>query len=185
MILNTNYIIKFLIINFLVLLLFLFAYFIVTNLPNFAKPYGSLVFLPNALRVICPLIFGLISIPGLFLGHVLAGIYLFQINSSELIFLLSIEGSLVGFFALYILKIFKILELNFKNIKFEKILFFVLLVSLFHAIFAFLIFDYNSNESFHSLKFIFSYFVGDFVGGTLGFYLFLKGYKYFNMITNH
>ena len=185
MILNSNSIIKFFIINFLVLLLFLIAYFIVTNLPNFAKPYGSLIFLPNALRVICPLVFGLISIPGLFLGHVLAGIYLFKINSLELIFLLSVEGTLVGFFSLYILKIFKIIDLNFKSIKFEKILFFVLLVSLLHAIFAFLIFDYNSNESFHSLKFIFTYFVGDFVGGTLGFYLFLKGYKYFNMITNH
>ena len=65
-------------------------------------------------------------------------------------------------------------SLSFKGIRFEQLLFIILLSSIINSIGTFLVFD--NIFIFSSFKFIFSYLIGDFVGGVVGFYLFIKIY---------
>ena len=71
--------------------------------------------------------------------------------------------------------VFKISKVDFQGIEFEKLLFIILLSSIINSVGTFLVFD--NIFVFSSFKFIFSYLIGDFVGGVIGFYLFIKIYS--------
>ena len=166
--------------NLLILLIFIGLYYFTLLLIIFAKPYGNIFFFPNALRIITPLIYGFGSFPGLFIGHIYSGIVINNINDLNLVLYLSFEGSLIGFISYYILKKFKILDKNFKKIKFEKIIFFILFVSILHSVSAFLIYENRLLIELETFKFISTYIIGDFIGGCIGFYVFLKFYNSIN-----
>ena len=162
--------------NLFILLTFVGLYYFTLYLTIFNTPYGNIFFFPNALRIIAPIIYGIGSFPGLFLGHIYTGIFINDMNDINLVLYLSLEGSLIGFISYSILKKFKILDKNFKKIKFEKIIFFILFVSILHSLSAFLIYENRLTIELKSFKFIITYIIGDFVGGCIGFYVFLKFY---------
>ena len=160
--------------NLFILLTFVGLYYFTLYLTIFNTPYGNIFFFPNALRIIAPIIYGIGSFPGLFLGHIYAGIFINDTNDINLVLYLSLEGSLIGFISYSILKKFKILDKNFKKIKFEKIIFFILFVSILHSLSAFLIYENRLTIELKSFKFIITYIIGDFIGGCIGFYVFCK-----------
>ena len=166
--------------NLFILLTFVGLYYFTLFLAIFTAPYGNTFFFPNALRIITPIIYGIGAFPGLFLGHIYTGIFINDMNDLNLVLYLSLEGSLIGFISYYILKKFKILDKNFKKIKFEKVIFFILFVSILHSLSAFLIYENRVTIELKTFKFIITYIIGDFVGGCIGFYVFLKFYNKIN-----
>ena len=146
-------------------LLFLVSDFIFSINSNI----GNLIFLPNAVRVIAVLIGGWAMLPGLILGHVMAGF----LNEPNI--LLILVGSICPLLAFYILKITNVLDLDkLYNIRFEQIIFFVFFTSFFNAIGSY--FVLSSDVGIGNM-FIIRYFVGDFLGGILGLFIFLKLYE--------
>ena len=130
---------------------------------------GNLIFLPNAVRVIAVLIGGWLMLPGLILGHGMAS-FLHEPN-----ILLILVGSICPFLAFYILKITNVLDLDkLYNIKFEQIIFFVFFTSFFNAVGSYFVL---STDLGTGNIFIVRYFVGDFFGGILGLFIFLKLFK--------
>ena len=143
-------------------LLFLVSDFIFSINSN----VGNLIFLPNAVRVIAVLVGGWAMLPGLLLGHILAS-FLDKPN-----LLLILFGTTCPFIAFYILKISNVLDLDkLYNVKFEQIIFFVFFTSFFNAIGSYFVL---SSEIGEGTTFMLRYFTGDFIGGILGLYVFLK-----------
>ena len=165
---------KFFRINFLIIILFILSFFLISipvQTENFN--YGSYLFLPHSVRVIAAVIFGKIAFLGLFISHLIVS----EFSTTRMIninLLLSLVSSSSCYIAVFITHIFKITNINFEKIKFEQLLFIILLSSIINSIGTFLVFD--NIFIFSSLKFIFSYLVGDFVGGVIGFYVFIKVY---------
>ena len=146
-------------------LLFLLSDFIFSINSNI----GNLIFLPNAVRVIAVLIGGWAMLPGLILGHVMAAF----LNEPNI--LLIVVGSICPFLAFYILKITNVLDLDkLYNIRFEQIIFFVFFTSFFNAIGSYFVLSADMGTG---NIFIIRYFVGDFLGGILGLFVFLKLFR--------
>ena len=166
---------KFFRINFLIIILFILSFFFISipvQTENFN--YGSYLFLPHSVRVIAAVIFGKIAFLGLFISHLIVS----EFSTTRMIninLLLSLVSSSSCYIAVFITHIFKITNINFEKIKFEQLLFIILLSSIINSIGTFLVFD--NIFVFSSFKFIFSYLIGDFVGGVIGFYIFIKIYS--------
>ena len=162
-------------VNILVIILFVLSFFLISipvDIDNFN--YGSYLFLPHAIRVIAAVVFGKIAFFGLFISHLLVAEFLTS-RALDINLLLSLIGSSSCFIAVFILNLFKMSKKNFNKIKFEQLLFLILFSSIVNTIGTFLVFD--NIFIFSSIEFIFSYLVGDFFGGVLGFYLFIKIYS--------
>ena len=172
----------FLKINLLIIILFILSFFLISfpvQTENFN--YGSYFFLPHSVRVIAAVIFGKIAFLGLFISHLLVS----EFSTSRTIdinLLLSLVGSSSCYIALFVTNIFKISNINFKGMKFEQLLFIILLSSIINSVGTFLVFD--NIFIFSSFKFIFSYLIGDFVGGVIGFYVFIKIYTAYKKKLN-
>ena len=166
---------KFIKINILIIFLFILSFFLISiPVENENFNYGSYLFLPHSVRVIAAVIFGKIAFFGLFVSHLIVS----EFSTSRLIdvnLLLSLVGSSSCYIAVFITHVFKISKVDFQGIEFEKLLFIILLSSIINSVGTFLVFD--NIFVFSSFKFIFSYLIGDFVGGMIGFYLFIKIYS--------
>jgi len=120
-------------------------------------------------RVIAVLIGGWSMLPGLILGHVMAG-FLHEPN-----ILLILVGSICPFLSFHILKITNVLDLDkLYNVKFEQIIFFVFFTCFFNAVGSYFVL---SAEVGPGNIFIIRYFVGDFLGGVFGLFVFLKFFR--------
>ena len=173
---------KFIKINLLIIFLFILSFFLISipvETENFN--YGSYFFLPHSIRIIAAVIFGKIAFFGLFFSHLIVS----EFSTSRMIdvnLLLSLIGSSSCYIAVFIMHVFKMSKADFKGIKFEQILFIILLSSIINSIGTFLVFD--NIFIFSSFKFIFSYLIGDFVGGVIGFYIFIKIYSAYKKKLN-
>ena len=162
-------------VNVLIAVCYIFLYFFSLYLWEIDSIYGNLLFLPHSIRIIAALIFGWLSFPGLFIGHLFCEIFLDKSSN----YLLVIYGSSCVFILIELLKYFQVFDLrNFNNVNFVNIIFIVFLASVFNSIGSFIIYDFY--DQINSFNFIISYFIGDFLGGFVGLYFFLKFfYKYF------
>ena len=160
---------NFLKINLIIFILFLVLYYITTGISS--SSYGSYFFLPHAVRVIAAVIYGPVAFLGLFLSHFAVGEF-FSDREININLLLSLVGSSMGYISFYILVLFKLINQNLHNTKFEHVLFIILLSSILNSVCNSLVFESISDLS--NFKFITTYLVGDFLGGSVGFYLFLK-----------
>jgi hypothetical protein len=155
--------------NILIAVTFFFLFLVSDFIFSINSNIGNLIFLPNAVRVIAVLIGGWAMLPGLILGHVMAGF----LNEPNI--LLIVVGSICPFLAFYILKITNVLDLDkLYNIKFEQIIFFVFFTSFFNAVGSYFVL---SSDVGIGTVFITRYFVGDFFGAIIGLYIFLKLFK--------
>ena len=137
--------------NILVFLLFLSLFFIqrifFDLIQNSTVAFtASFLYLPHGLRVLATLIGGRKIIPGLFLGHVVSGIYIhsfangtgiefldiFNLKIIIIILLTSIGSSFCVLLALFILKIN---SLNIKSIELKTIIFVSILSSIINSFF--------------------------------------------------
>ncbi len=167
----------FLKVNILIVILFILSFSLISipvDIEDFN--YGSYLFLPHAVRVIAAAVFGKIAFCGLFVSHLLVAEFSSS-RSIDINLLLSLIGSSSCYIAVFVLDIFKISNKDFNKIKFEQLLFLILFSSILNSIGSFLVFD--NIFIFSSFKFIFSYLIGDFLGGVVGFYIFIKIYKNF------
>ena len=164
---------KILLYNFIIFCSYIALYEISMNLFNNEKYYGNLIFLPHSIRLISAIVFGWITFPGLFLSHLLSSILAGNdINMHSI--LISINASLSGYIAVFLITFFKIKNFNnLNNINFPQVLFVVLLAGIFNSMGDFLIKDYFFSDIL-SYNFILSYLIGDFIGGFIGLYLLLK-----------
>ena len=165
---------QFIKVNVLIIILFILSFFLISipiQTENFN--YGSYFFLPHSVRVIAAVIFGKIAFLGLFISHLIVSEFS-TTRAIDINLLLSLVSSSSCYMAVFITHIFRISNANFEKIKFEQLLFIILLSSIINSIGTFLVFD--NIFIFSSLRFIFSYLIGDFVGGVIGFYIFIKVY---------
>ena len=128
-------------INFLIIFLFVLSFFLISipvQTENFN--YGSYFFLPHSIRIIAAVIFGKIAFFGLFVSHLIISEFstsrMFDVN-----LLLSLVGSSSCYIAIFITHVFKISKVDFKGIRFEQLLFIILLSSIINSIGTFLVFD--------------------------------------------
>ena len=142
---------------------------------------ASFLYLPHGLRVLATLIGGRKIIPGLFLGHVVSGIYIhsfangtgieildiFNLEIIIIILLTSIGSSLCVLLALFILKIN---SLKIKSIKLKTILFVSVLSSIINSFFSNTIYFLSLDDWEIGAQFI-QYIIGDLVGTFIVFYI--------------
>tara|TARA_B100000941_G_C28326384_1_gene459289 strand:+ start:86 stop:664 length:579 start_codon:yes stop_codon:yes gene_type:complete len=147
---------------------------------------ASFLYLPHGLRVLATLIGGRKIIPGLFLGHVVSGIYIhlfangintefldiFNLENLIIILLTSIGSSFCVLLALFILKIN---SLNIKLITLKTILFVSILSSIINSFFSNTIYFLSFENWEIGVQFI-QYIIGDLIGALVIFYIlkFLK-----------
>ena len=147
---------------------------------------ASFLYLPHGLRVLATLIGGRKIIPGLFLGHVVSGIYIhlfangintefldiFNLKILIIILLTSIGSSFCVLLALFILKIN---SLKIKSIKLKTILFVSVLSSIINSFFSNTIYFLSFENWEIGVQFI-QYIIGDLIGALVIFYIlkFLK-----------
>ena len=177
--------------NILVFLLFLSLFFIqrifFDLIQNSTIAFAaSFLYLPHGLRVLATLVGGRKIIPGLFLGHVVSGIYIhsfangtgiefldiFNLESLIIILLTSIGSSLCVLLALFILKIN---SLKIKSIKLKTILFVSVLSSIINSFFSNTIYYLSFDDWEIGAQFL-QYIIGDLIGALILFYVlkFLK-----------
>mgnify|MGYP001322525796 FL=1 len=142
---------------------------------------ASFLYLPHGLRVLATLIGGRKIIPGLFLGHVVSGIYIhsfangtgieildiFNLEIIIIILLTSIGSSLCVLLALFILKIN---SLNIKSIELRTIIFVSILSSIINSFFSNTIYFLSLDDWEIGAQFI-QYIIGDLVGTFIVFYI--------------
>ena len=142
---------------------------------------ASFLYLPHGLRVLATLIGGRKIIPGLFLGHVVSGIYIhsfangtgieildiFNLEIIIIILLTSIGSSLCVLLALFILKIN---SLNIKSIELKTIIFVSILSSIINSFFSNTIYFLSLDDWEIGAQFI-QYIIGDLVGTFIVFYI--------------
>ena len=172
--------------NILVFLLFLSLFFIqrifFDLIQNSTIAFAaSFLYLPHGLRVLATLVGGRKIIPGLFLGHVVSGIYIhsfangtgielldiFNLKIIIIILLTSIGSSLCVLLALFILKIN---SLNIKSIELKTIIFVSILSSIINSFFSNTIYFLSLDEWEIGAQFI-QYIIGDLVGTFIVFYI--------------
>lgn len=127
----------------------------------------SLIFLPHGVRVVSSIAYGIRVFPGLFLAHIITG--LFFIDNIYLILSLSITSVLSVYLAVYLvlkkLSIKNIFEITLKNI-----LFITVISSIINSIGNSLITNFSLNQ-YEYFKDAINYCIGDVVGTLLLFYL--------------
>lgn len=172
--------------NILVFLLFLSLFFIQRIFFDLIQNStvaltASFLYLPHGLRVLATLIGGRKIIPGLFLGHVVSGIYIhsfaygtgiefldiFNLEILIIILLTSIGSSFCVLLALFILKIN---SLNIKSIELKTIIFVSILSSIINSFFSNTIYFLNLDDWEIGAQFI-QYIIGDLVGTFIVFYI--------------
>ena len=172
--------------NILVFLLFLSLFFIqrifFDLIQNSTVAFAaSFLYLPHGLRVLATLIGGRKIIPGLFLGHVVSGIYIhsfangtgieildiFNLEIIIIILLTSIGSSFCVLLALFILKIN---SLNIKSIELKTIIFVSILSSIINSFFSNTIYFLSLDDWEIGAQFI-QYIIGDLVGTFIVFYI--------------
>ena len=147
---------------------------------------ASFLYLPHGLRVLATLIGGRKIIPGLFLGHVVSGIYIhsfangtgieildiFNLEIIIIILLTSIGSSFCVLLALFILKIN---SLKIKSIKLKTILIVSVLSSIINSFFSNTIYYLSFDDWEIGAQFL-QYIIGDLIGALILFYVlkFLK-----------
>ena len=177
--------------NILVLILFLGLFFIqriffeLTQDSTIAFA-ASFLYLPHGLRVLATLIGGRKIIPGLFLGHILSGIYIhlflsdkmlsffdiLNLKTSIVILLTSIGSSFCVLFAIFILNIS---SNDIKSITLKTILIVSLLSSIINSFFSNTIYFLSYENWEIGTQFV-QYIIGDLIGAVVIFYIlkFLK-----------
>ena len=172
--------------NILVFLLFLSLFFIqrifFDLIQNSTIAFAaSFLYLPHGLRVLATLVGGRKIIPGLFLGHVVSGIYIhsfangtgieflgiFNLEIIIIILLTSIGSSLCVLLALFVLKIN---SLNIKSIELRTIIFVSILSSIINSFFSNTIYFLSLDDWEIGAQFI-QYIIGDLVGTFIVFYI--------------
>ena len=172
--------------NILVFLLFLSLFFIQRIFFDLIQNStvaltASFLYLPHGLRVLATLIGGRKIIPGLFLGHVVSGIYIhsfaygtgiefldiFNLEILIIILLTSIGSSFCVLLALFILKIN---SLSIKSIELKTIIFVSILSSIINSFFSNTIYFLNLDDWEIGAQFI-QYIIGDLVGTFIVFYI--------------
>jgi len=172
--------------NILVFLLFLSLFFIqrifFDLIQNSTIAFAaSFLYLPHGLRVLATLVGGRKIIPGLFLGHVVSGIYIhsfangtgieflgiFNLEIIIIILLTSIGSSFCVLLALFILKIN---SLNIKSIELKTIIFVSILSSIINSFFSNTIYFLSLDDWEIGAQFI-QYIIGDLVGTFIVFYI--------------
>ena len=172
--------------NILVFLLFLSLFFIqrifFDLIQNSTVAFAaSFLYLPHGLRVLATLTGGRKIIPGLFLGHVVSGIYIhsfangtgiefldiFNLKIIIIILLTSIGSSLCVLLALFVLKIN---SLNIKSIELRTIIFVSILSSIINSFFSNTIYFLSLDDWEIGAQFI-QYIIGDLVGTFIVFYI--------------
>ena len=172
--------------NILVFLLFLSLFFIqrifFDLIQNSTIAFAaSFLYLPHGLRVLATLVGGRKIIPGLFLGHVVSGIYIhsfangtgieflgiFNLEIIIIILLTSIGSSFCVLLALFILKIN---SLNIKSIELRTIIFVSILSSIINSFFSNTIYFLSLDDWEIGAQFI-QYIIGDLVGTFIVFYI--------------
>ena len=142
---------------------------------------ASFLYLPHGLRVLATLIGGRKIIPGLFLGHVVSGIYIhsfanetgiefldiFNLEIIIIILLTSIGSSFCVLLALFILKIN---SLKIKSIKLKTILFVSVLSSIINSFFSNTIYYLSFDDWEIGAQFL-QYIIGDLIGALFLFYV--------------
>ena len=172
--------------NILVFSLFLILFFIQRIFFDFIQNStlafaASFLYLPHGLRVLATLIGGRKIIPGLFLGHVISGVYIhtfsnitgielldiFNLKTVIIILLTSIGSSFCVLLSLFILKIN---SNNIKSITLITILSVSILSSIINSFFSNTVYFLSYENWEIGIQFI-QYIIGDLIGTLTVFYI--------------
>jgi len=167
-----------LIVFFLFIVLFILQDFFFKILQSSALPLAaSLIYLPHGLRVLATLIAGSKILFGLFMGHLVTGMYIhYNINQTlflnDLITVLIIFiTSIISTFCVFVsIKLLKNLDNGSREITLKKILFISIFSALINSLFVNLTY-YLFIDDWSIDSQIFKYFFGDVFGGIIFFYI--------------
>ena len=167
-----------LIVFFLFIFLFILQDFFFKILQSSALPLAaSLIYLPHGLRVLATLIAGSKILFGLFMGHLVTGMYIHYSSNPTIFFndlttaLLILITSIISTFCVFVsIKLLKNLDDGSREITLKTILLISILSALINSLFVNLTYylfidDWSINNQ------ILRYFFGDVFGGIIFFYI--------------
>jgi len=167
-----------LIVFFLFIVLFILQDFFFKILQSSALPLAaSLIYLPHGLRVLATLIAGSKILFGLFMGHLVTGMYIHYSSNPTIFFndlttaLLILITSIISTFCVFVsIKLLKNLDDGSREITLKTILLISILSALINSLFVNLTYylfidDWSINNQ------ILRYFFGDVFGGIIFFYI--------------
>ena len=173
-----------LIVFFLFIVLFILQDFFFKIVQNSALPLAaSLIYLPHGLRVLATLIAGSKILFGLFMGHLVTGMYIHYSSSATTFFndpntaLLILITSIISTFCVFVsIKLLKNLDDGSREITLKTILLISILSALINSLFVNLTYylfidDWSINNQ------ILQYFFGDITGSIILFYIIKHIYK--------
>lgn len=145
---------------FLYLFFWIFQFYIIFPIESFFTSklslyLPSLIFLPHGIRVIFCLVYGKRIFLGLFLSHIISGIFI--TNSYFEIIFGALGSTLSAYIALWI--VYKKVEVNFININLNNIIALSFVSSLINGLSSILV----KQEQFN-INYFFQYTIGDFIG---------------------
>lgn len=133
---------------------------------------GNYLWLPMGAKVLAFLIFGFWALPGVLLGSLMSGVFLYDFWSGNTFYgpLGTLAGVLAPFFAIMIMRYFRLSDFFDKDkIVFQHVIFLIILSSLINTLTKlFLYIDEVKNidgKEVEALNFIQSYLIGDVSGG--------------------
>ena len=167
-----------LIVFFLFIVLFILQDFFFKILQSSALPLAaSLIYLPHGLRVLATLIAGSKILFGLFMGHLVTGMYIHYSSNPTIFFndlttaLLILITSIISTFCVFVsIKLLKNLDNGSREITLKKILFISIFSALINSLFVNLTY-YLFIDDWSIDSQIFKYFFGDVFGGIIFFYV--------------
>ena len=142
---------------------------------------GNYLWLPMGAKVLAFLIFGFWVLPGVLVGSLMSGIFLYDFWSGNTFYgpLGTLAGVLAPFFAIMIMRYFRLSTFFDKDkINFQHVIFLIILSSLINTLTKLFLYidkvkDIDGKEV-EALNFIQSYLIGDVLGGIVFVFVVLK-----------